>query len=1726
MTKERIGNYEILSECGRGALSRVLEVVDSRSGTVCALKQALSESEACRWHLVQEFETLSRLSHPNIIRVLDCGTSDDGRFYFTMEYVEGVPVTQALQGYSKNLVHVIGQLLDALIYIHSQGLVHGDIKPTNILVAKDASASDPLPRALLTDFGFSHHPIADYHDRLGGTIGYAAPELLRGEQLDGRADLYSLGLVIYQILTGRIPYRADRPIEVLREQFTEDLDPPRSIAPDVSSDVDQLIERLIARRACDRVSCAEEARALLSPDHPDRARPTIRSGVVWRLALPFVGRTEERAKVHELYQLACQGKGQVVLVKGCRGIGKSRLLREIAVELQLQGARVVSVSFTGSALDSLEAIQRRWGRSPSSGRGEISPGDDRGTMRLFRHMLDDLTAGTHARPKASRAMVLIIDDAHLADRSSREFLRYMLHSIRQRHILALLAAGSDEALERTFTTNDQDTTLTTIHLDPLSRIETVSLVSQALGAHVQGDEIYDAVYDETRGNPLLIRDRLAAADGTTGTPLPATRPILSEVADKIGDTIAALPGLERGILAVAALAPGRTSIGLLTAVLDQAPGPLLEALSVLERKHILTATRTETSGPPIYEFDDRTSRDVASELVSSEERQHIHARIAGYLSELPSSEEATVAADIAYHLLQAGRDVEARPHARRAGYSALQYGDRHAAARYLAASLPPGHGERPTDEECSTISLLVELYEKLGQPLEAAEWQQRLVDTRRRDQDLPALPELERLELRMASLLRAAGRYDEALTHLYSVAQADDPVLRARASAERARIHGLTGQIEMATTAGDEALALLNSIEDPGERSAVLHAGAIAHWRARNTEKALILCDRGLASASRSSDEEMEARLWGLRSILLGETGAFEEALTSHETTLRLQRQIGDVRGEMLTYYNLGRLAQDRGDWPEAVRYFKGALPIAERVGDASMTAKICHAYAVVKKEQGEWPEAARLLEQSADLYRHLGEQADWASCLDSLALIRAGQGEVDEAFALLQQGMELRERSSGRSSLGFSHQKFGQLYLEREQFQEAKKYLSRALKSFDAQGISNKAAGTAILLAETNIRLGHLVAARRLIDRALRLWGDACPDLDRGDAHRVQALLAAERRRTEEARHHFDESIRILRNLGARPLLAKTLTQVARWLLEEHLARAGTSRDERGVARAQPLSPKTHEYLKEVRTIYTSMDAKLYWSALDGLVDSAFDLLGPGGPAVHDQDRLMRAFSEFGQIIQRIDDRQALLTELLDRLIELLRAERGALFVCRSDLDTPFMAVGRNMDSVSVDDASKLSRQAVRAATATSRLIVVGDAENDPSWKDYPSIRLNHIRSLLCAPLIVGGSVKGALYLDSSLEADLFTEDAQSFVAGLAALVGGVLDASDLYERTLRENVQLRSQLGKPHAFRDIIGESPALAQALQLAERVASTDVVILVQGETGTGKDLLAQAIHNCSSRRDGPFLRVDCGALPETLLQSELFGHAKGAFTGAHRQRNGLIRQADGGTLFLDEIGNAPESVQRMLLTVLESGEVRSIGDDAWKKVDVRIICATNQDLAARAAGNRFRQDLFYRISGVTVELPRLCERGMDILLLAEHFVELAAKQLNRNVRRFDSSVQSCLTQHSWPGNVRELQNCVQRAVAVCRGEIIHLEDLDPRIIGSVWEGSNLDEARRLVESDRAERALALTKGNVTKAAKILNISRRQMQRIMKKHGITRFGHSQERVAQHDAGDRIM
>ena len=905
-----------------------------------------------------------------------------------------------------------------------------------------------------------------------------------------------------------------------------------------------------------------------------------------------------------------------------------------------------------------------------------------------------------------------------------------------------------------------------------------------------------------------------------------------------------------------------------------------------------------------------------------------------------------------------------------------------------------------------------------------------------------------------AETARRARDLDGCRAWLARAAPGDDPTLAARRAATAARA---------ALDAGDPARALAELATAP-ESAATLEVQALATATLGDRERARRLVERAWPLAH---DHEDRARVAGVRATLEHAAGALEAALFSFRQAATHAVEAGAVLEEATYLTGLAAAAARFGHLGEAL--------------DAAQRATLLF-------EHLERPaEAARSALTRAAVYAQLGAREETQEAArDAIARARVSSDRRCQVYAHLA----LADALPGDDPVALEHALRAQALLGDDDGEAALRVAARVLRH--GGDVSRDAGDATALRAET------------AEDARLDWWGA-----------RAAALLRAREAAGAE---------RVLAELAALAATAG-MPAVRGPALADGAALAAFLGDGDAARRlAQGAAECARQLLPRVPPELRARLQAMPWVA--ATVSEA----APLAPAqIADLETLVRALAGRDRL-------RPLLDQALDALVLWTGVERGLLLL-RAPGGRLVPRAARNLrrdDLVGVQ--RELSRSLAERAVVERETVVAVDATGELP-EVHRSVHALKLRSVLAVPLITRGEVLGVVYLDDRVRRGAFGPRELGWVrlvATLAALAIG--DARDqlllrraarraeraerkVAEELARREVELdaaeralaRAQGAREtrHVYDEFVGESAPLRAMLRVVDRVTQADVPVLVVGESGTGKELVARAIHRHGRRAGQPFVTENCSAIPEPLLESALFGHVRGAFTGADRPRAGLFDAASGGTLFLDEIGEMSLAMQAKLLRVLETGEIRPVGADRTRRVDVRVIAATHRDLRRLVADGRFREDLFYRLDVITIEVPALRERPGDVELLVRHFVGKHAA--GRRVRILPEAL-AALRRHPWPGNVRQLENELRRALVLC-DEVVGLEHLSAAVTAPEPQGdasgdAGLDVRRRVdaLERELTREALGRTGGNQTRAAELLGLSRFGLQKMMRRLGV--------------------
>ncbi|MEO0293283.1 MAG: sigma 54-interacting transcriptional regulator [candidate division WOR-3 bacterium] len=839
--------------------------------------------------------------------------------------------------------------------------------------------------------------------------------------------------------------------------------------------------------------------------------------------------------------------------------------------------------------------------------------------------------------------------------------------------------------------------------------------------------------------------------------------------------------------------------------------------------------------------------------------------------------------------------------------------------------------------------------------------------------------------------------------------------------------------------------------------------------------------------------KELPPKLKFVEGRFLCAKGDFEKTLKIVEEELKKDLS-PTLKRHFLT---LGGIAnQQKEEHEEAIEYFEKCLEISKKERDFVNEAIFITYKGISLLRLDNYKEALKQLEEALSIFKKLKIGELESPCLTSLSILYLNTGFWEK----LKEKIEDFKNRHGKLQ-PFLKAKLleGELYkgnwLEVERLRNELKEEKYDLRDLEGTILRWK---------------GELKEAEKIFREVLkRTKGD--PRDERDIARQLSEVLFLEGKKEEAVetlKPYFEKISSLKSNFEKGKLLSswgfineeprfcdKAIKLFSKISLPFHIAQ--TQLKKGTILLQKNRIEEAIEELKKAEEVFKELKSELF-------LNETTKLLAECARKTSLRKGYIYTYDEISKLLSSIDSEKRF-DEALSTITEFLNAERGALILKENDKN--IIVSSYNIDEITLQDARKISKT-ITEKVIKGEVIITGDATIDERFYKMDSIQRNKIRSILCVPITYKNKIYGVLYLDSTIKKDIFLPSDKEFLQSIGRILGILFAKGDLLYQIKEELARLRKMTSPPHSFHSIIGISEPMQKIYKTIEEIAPTDVNVLITGETGTGKELIARTIHSLSKRKNRPFVTVDCSSLTETLLQSELFGHKKGSFTGAIKDKKGMCEEANGGTLFLDEIGDAPPSIQAGLLRVTDLGEIRRVGETEIRKVDVRIISATNKDIEQMAFLREFREDLLYRLNQINISIPPLRERKIDIPILLEHYLKIFREKREKKIKGFTEEAIEILKNYPFPGNIRELRNIVEISIIKCKGEYIKEEDLPEEVKREKIEEKKVSwpEIKKKWERETILLALEETNWDIKKTAENLKISKRHLYRLIKEFEI--------------------
>jgi len=1681
-----VGSFELIRELGSGEWGDVWLARDLRQGQEVALKiLKLSESTNLD-QFKSEFRLLAELRHPNLARVYDLGReSTKGRPFFTSEYCRGQDLFKATESKPMPyLEEIFVQILMALDYIHHEGVIHFDIKPTNILVGEDHGS----PRVKLVDFGLAAK-WTSLPQRQWGTLATMAPEILtQGHFIDHRADLYSLGMVMLYTLTRRWPFDVTKPQKVLHWHLKESLlDTFWEGGEEAPLYFREVVGKLLNKNPAERFSQAKTVLNFLNLA-TDRKYASYENQLHLKIPAdgPLVEREEILAQIKKYSDQILSASeekpiSQILTIFGEKGIGKTRLLEEMSYYLQLQDISLYKIQchWRSRIWEELKQIGKKEGELDLSHlHFESTLGEEESSdvaQWPLRQLVHDLIVTARHKP-----FCLMIDDFHKADEETIQLLQRLQERIdferkegKQIPLLVLLTSEKE--------------VLHSLKPPRLSRKGILQYVRLVLGEVTLMDGITDLLYTYSGGLPLLVMEGLRYLVPYLQTnslpdqlPAPQKGLLYKNTLEKLGEE-------ERSILALLSLLSRSIKETDLAILAGCDASTLHDSTQRLVRLGLVN----KSLSPPAYQVSSGALMlDVLASMKETEKRT-LHGKIAEGLEKIAyvSFEEK------AHHWEGAGRSKEALQYYQQAGAHLKSKGQISSAAHCLIQALPLCQkGSQDWENlilEITRLLIYSSRYEEAEDYLnllanhppsvnqqEVAGWLDfkrrrfteaqhhyeralKLLHGEHKVKQILLKNALANIALQMGDLSQSVQIFEESL-HLEK--KIPETALLQITNNQLGLVLAMTGEMDKAIGFFQERLKLFEEKKLYAQAVPIYNAMGFVYLKASRYQQAIQFLQKALALSEKMGVFHVIFSVMGNLITAFVKEGRFADCFPVLEKMLRYQERLGTPRDISYNLLRQGGIYLTLGVEEAARKNFERGLCLARDLKDEHLTGWFLLMQGYLEMEMGDYGASRKYFEECMKIVndREVPEIMAWIRYAE--AHIQCEDNKFDEAsksLSLIPQGLSDEEFSIRLELLKL----------------KINVHLHEPSEEYEKQ-------------FEEMERLCLRKNFKELLWQVYDAWGE------------YEKICV----RPEKSKLFFNKGIDVIES-------------VALSLPEEYRDRYKRQKFRQKLYKQIHITEKP-KIVFTYGTIQRNVSSKKEGSMMEEKTYSILLDVNKKMVTEHDPKKLL----EF----------------IMDVAIELSGAEEGLLLLLNEQ--NQFEArIARNINKEDLE-AVRFSNTIAQEVIQTGQPIFSLNIAEDRKLSAFKSVTLKGLKTVACVPLRFQNRSLGVIYLDTQQSSSL-VHDILPLLEAFADQAALSLQNAIAFQRTKEDNIQLEDDLTRTreilekkelqlhelealassktrattYPYEQIIGRSRKMEEVLKTMDKITNAHVPVFIYGETGTGKELIARALHQNSLRKKHEFVAINCSAFTETVLESELFGYQKGAFTGADRDRGGLFEKAHQGTLFLDEVADMSVTMQAKVLRAVQEQEILRIGGRTPIKINVRIVSASNKDIKEEVKQSRFREDLYFRITGMTLRLPPLRERKEDIPLLVRHFLEKIKNEnnLSKNVRITREAMSRVMDYH-WPGNIRELEQCLTNACFLAEGGAIapeHLflqEELYPRQnVDEVIRGDHIfwnpEKTMDDYERDIIVKTLEHCRGNKSEAARRLGVSRLTLHNKVKSYG---------------------
>ncbi|KAA3604316.1 MAG: tetratricopeptide repeat protein [Calditrichaeota bacterium] len=1659
--------YEIISKIASGTYGTVYKAQNSDDKKFYALKliheQYKNPTELKR--IKRGFDSAKKVTHQNCVKMIEW-YEDELQTGFVMEYVEGESIsleTQVGESVQSKIAKVI-QICNGLEALHSVGIIHRDLKPENILVTKEGKLK-------ITDFDLVKLNESQTLTASGafiGTIKYSSPEQCKdASRIDLRSDLYSLGVIFYEMVTGELPIKGDNLPQIALGHVRAPVVSPKILNPAIPNSVDKILLKLLAKNPQERFQNSRELALSLNKALAENFEDSTEEKQAYLLPPSFVSRAVELNVLEQAFSETTKKKCQTLFLVGESGIGKSRLWEEFKLGLDLQNALVLEGACSTSknifeplqniilkGIESLDEIsdteklevlgKLAWDLSkiqPNILTLPIFTKIDKlpelqgssGQLRLF----ETVTTFFQNLSKLKSTLVLFLDDFHWADEFTAKWISYALGKFQNYPIMIVGTYRSTEMAQSSFNATIQDfkqkEVAKIIELKPLTLTQTVTLLTSILGKSdpVETD-FAKVIFNATNGNPLFIREliynlfakhQLKQDDGKWDLTAEYFKKI--EIPNTVHSVVLArLKLLSKNVfelLQVASLVGKSFKFETVQITLAKSEEAIARLLENATNENLIFREKNLS-----YRFVHDVVRESFQNSLTKRRKIEFHKKIGNFLEKKFEHKEEEVIEELADHFFEAKENSKAFGYCQKAGRKANQNYAHLRALEYFEKSIEVVDKTTEPKKYINSMLNIANNYFLIG------DW--------------------SRLESIVNEILEISIEIKDFHSYARTVNWYGG-VFLYKTDYYKALEHYVVGYI------------FYKKIEMPLESASVLGNIATTLSSLGKYKEAQKKYDEALVDLRKLKNEREIARIIGHLGITYGQQGNYEKAVECFQYKIYVSKNLNDLNELESAYGNMGLALFHQGKYEEAIKYFEAEIEICEKAGYKYGLGNATRGIADSFKAIGKIEDAILNFEKSISLCEEIGIPHFSIKSLDGLALIFINEGNFENAIERLNEKKSLCETLKNEEELVKSSIELSKIYLELNQPEKAKEEISFALKS--SENLNGELLEEKIKLVEAKILFKENAFNESL--ELLQSISNKILDFDKN-------ILIG---KINFALKKNDLAIKSFESMSKK--YSKEIQQ-GQILLELAKVTESEKIKQNAITLFENLQKRENKFY--------------YKKCLEELYSLKFEEFRLHTPLITSLIKWMTPETLFDELLSFLQKE----TDSYGCQIILNDAKTKKLETC---------AVSPNLIEEDVD----FSKSVIEKAILDKKPTLIHNAVEVPEYEANKSIVGKIFLSVIAVPLRVKEEIIGALYIDRrDFEKGALTNSDLEKVVEISKILSPVI---------LRQNEAMKMKIESDVKQLGIfIGNSLEMRKVYEEIKDAASVNFSVYIHGETGTGKELVAEALHKFSPRRNNPFILINCATIPENLAESELFGHEKGAFTGASSTQIGKFELANGGTIFLDEIGELPLILQSKLLRVLQNKEIWRVGGTSRIKTDVKIIVATHKDLEAEVANGNFREDLFHRLNVLKIEVPPLRKRSEDIPALIYNFIEKYSQETNKEIHGISNDALVLLCEQQWKGNVRELENFIAKLVVRDKGnQILSLDTLQtiaPKLkkkqisttqSNSLFDslnldGESLDEIVNQFKGELVKMRLDKNDWKKAKTANELGISRVKLDRILK------------------------